>query len=136
MSDRNRAIVARFYDEVLNEGRLNLLDELLAPDFVEHGSPPIPPGIEGFRAFVTRIGSAFEDFTFTVEDWIATGDRVVARGAAAGTHRGDFLGFAATGRRVTWTAIHIWRVADGRLAERWAEADVFGIVEQLRAGPT
>lgn len=127
-----QALVARFYDEVLNQGRLDLLGELIADDFVEHGTPPIPPGSDGFRSFVARVGEAFPDFHFGVDDWIVGGDRVVVRGSAAGTHQGEFLGYAPTGKRVSWTAIHIWRVADGRLAERWSEADVLDIVEQLR----
>ncbi len=57
----------------------------------------------------------------------------MARCSAAGTHRGELFGFAPTGNRVTWTAIHIWRIVDGRLAERWSEADLLGIVGQLKA---
>jgi predicted ester cyclase len=131
LAQGHRDLVARFYDEVLNQQRLEILDELLAPDFVEHGTPPIE-GLDGFRSFVSGLLEALPDFRFTVHDWILQGDRVVARCAAAGTHRGELFGFAPTGKPVTWTAIHIWRVADGRLAERWSEADVLGIVEQLK----
>jgi predicted ester cyclase len=128
----NRKLVARFYDEVLNQGQVELLDELAARDFVEHGTPPLPPGLDGFKEFVGQVVERFPDFHFTVHEWIVEGDRVVVRGSAAGTHSGPFLGIEATGRRVTWTAIHIWRIADGRLAERWSEADVLGIVRQLK----
>jgi predicted ester cyclase len=128
----NRKLVARFYDEVLNAKRTEILDEIVAPDFAEHGTPPIPPGIDAFRGFVHQVVETFPDFEFTVDDWIVDGDRVVVRGSASGTHGRAFLGFEPTGTRVAWTAIHIWRVADGKLAERWSEANVLGIIEQLR----
>jgi len=123
--------VARFYDDVLNQKRLDRIDELVSPDFVEHGSPPIE-GREGFRAFVRGLLEALPDFHFAVDDWLVDGDRVAARCSATGTHQGELFGFAPTGKRVSWTAIHIWRVVDGQLAERWSEADLLGIVEQLK----
>jgi steroid delta-isomerase-like uncharacterized protein len=132
MTASGRELVARFYDEVLNQKRIEVLDALVADDFVEHGSPPLPPGIEGFRAFIGQVIDTFPDFEFLVHDWIVEGDRVVARCSAKGTHSGEFLGVPATGRQIAWTAIHVWRVADGRLAERWSEADVLGIQEQLQ----
>jgi predicted ester cyclase len=131
MEEPQRALVARFYDEVLNHKRLDVIDEVIAPDFIEHGSPPVV-GRDGFRAFVSGLVEALPDFEFTVNDWIVEGDRVAARCAASGTHRGELWGFAATGRRVRWTAIHIWRIADGRLVERWSEVDLQGIVDQLK----
>lgn len=126
-----RSIVARFYDEVLNGKRLDLLDEIAASDFVEHGTPPIT-GVEGFRGFLAELAGGLPDVQLTVHDWIVDGDRVVARCVVTGTHRGELFGYAPTGKPITWTAIHIWRVHDGRLAERWSEADVFGIFEQLK----
>jgi steroid delta-isomerase-like uncharacterized protein len=126
-----RELAARFYHEVLNAKRLEALDELIAEDFVEHGRPPVH-GLDGFRSFVGGLLGALPDFEFRVHDWIEQGDRVVARCEAMGTHRGELFGFPATGKLVTWTAIHIWRGADGRLVERWSEADVLGIIEQLK----
>jgi steroid delta-isomerase-like uncharacterized protein len=125
-------LVFRFYEEVLNEKRLEVLDELLSEDFVEHGTPPIR-GRADFRSFVEALLGALPDFRFTVEDWIVATDRVVARASAIGTHEGEFLGYPPTHTPVSWTAIHIWRIADGRLVERWTEADVLGIVSQLQA---
>lgn len=133
MSEANRALVARFYDEVISGGRVEVLDELLVPDFVEHGAPPdLPPGRDGFRAFVLMLRGAFPDLRWSVEDWIVAGDRVVARGRGRGTHQGEFFGAPATGRSVAWSAIHIFRVQDGQLVERWSEADVLGLMEQLK----
>jgi predicted ester cyclase len=126
-------LVHRFYKEVLNEKHLEVLDELIAEDFVEHGTPPIR-GRSEFRSFVAGLLGALPDFQFTVDDWVVAGDRVVARASARGTHRGEFLGYSPTHRPVSWTAIHIWRAADGRLVERWSEADLLGIVTQLEPG--
>jgi predicted ester cyclase len=81
---------------------------------------------------VESLIAALPDFRFEVHDWMVDGDRIAARCSAVGTHRGELFGFAPTGRRVSWTSIHIWRVADGRLTDRWSEADLLGIVEQLK----
>jgi len=127
-----RQLVARFYDEVVNDKRLEALDELVAPHFVEHGTPPIS-GIEAFRGFLGGLAAGFPDIRLTVDDWIVAGDQVVARCSVRGTHRGEFLGYAPTGKPVSWTSIHIWRLEGERLAERWSEADLLGITEQLQA---
>lgn len=128
---QGRDLVARFYEEVLNQNRPEVLADLVDTDFVEHGKSPVT-GLEGFRSFVRGLTEGLPDLRLTVEDWIVEGDRVVARCSVTGTHNGELLGFAPTGKPVSWTAIHIWRVANGRLVERWSEADVWGIVEQVR----
>jgi steroid delta-isomerase-like uncharacterized protein len=129
----NGRLVRRFYDEVISGGDVAALHELLTADFVEHNPPPgLPPGRDGFKAFVRGLRSAFPDFQWTVDDLITSGDKVVARGHGRGTHQGEFLGVPATGRSIGWSAIHIFRVENGRLAERWWQADVAGIMEQLR----
>lgn len=134
MSEANRALVQRFYDEVISGGNMAALDELVADDFIEHGAPSsLPPGREGFRLFVGGLRSAFPDFRWTVDDLIVAGDKVVARGRGRGTHQGEFMGVPGTGKPAEWTAIHIFRVADGRLRERWAELDVTGLAERLSA---
>ena len=133
MSDDNRGLVERFYAEVISGGNTDALDELMAPDFIEHGAPPgLPAGREGFKEFVRMLRSGFPDFRWSVDDWIVAGDKVVARGGGRGTHLGEFLGVQPSGRPAEWTAIHIFRVQDGRLRERWSEVDVGGLIERLR----
>jgi steroid delta-isomerase-like uncharacterized protein len=126
-----RLLVRRFYDEVLNQKQLDLLDELIAVDFVEYGTPPLT-GADAFRGFLEGLFAGLPDVELTVDDWVVEGSRVVARVTVRGTHRGEFLGYPPTNRPIQWTAIHLWRIADGRLAERWSEADLLGIVEQLQ----
>ena len=131
MADANRALVQSFYDEVISGGNLDLLDELLAPDFFDHDSQR-PPGRAGFRQFVAALRSAFPDLRWTVDDWVVGADKVVARGHANGTHRGEFMGVPPSGKPAEWRAIHIFRIEDGRLAERWMGVDG-GLLERLRS---
>lgn len=133
MTDEARVLVERFYAEIINAHSLDALDDLVAPEFVEHGTPPAK-GRAAFCEFLSGFFSGLPDVRLEVDDWIIDGEKVVARCRVYGTHRGEFLGYAPTGRRVEWTAIHIWRVSDGLLRERWSQADLLGIVEQLRPG--
>lgn len=122
--------------EVFNQGNFGLIDELIAPDFVEHyAQPGVPPTRDGFMQLAIALRSAFPDLHYTVEDAIEAGDKVVHRLAASGTMKGDFLGMPATGTRATWTEIHIGRVADGRLVEHWGLVDQLGMFVQLGVIP-
>ena len=135
--EANKAIPRRITDEAWNRGNLAILDELVAPDFVRH--TPLRPegihGIEGFKDHVARLRAGFPDAQFLIEDEIAEGDRVVNRWTFRGTHRGDFAGIPATGKAVTMTAIGIVRIADGKIAEIWDEADAMGVLQQLGVLP-
>jgi predicted ester cyclase len=122
--------------EILNQGRYELIDEIYAPDFVEHYEQPgVPPTREGFKQFVMAYRAAFPDLHYTVEDAIEAGDKIVHRLTASGTMNGDFLGMHATGKRATWSEIHIGRVADGRLVEHWGLVDQLGLFVQLGIVP-
>ena len=122
--------------EILNQGKYELIDEIYAPDFVEHYEQPgVPPTREGFKQFAMAYRAAFPDLHYTVEDAIEAGDKIVHRLTAGGTMKGDFLGMPATGRRATWSEIHIGRVADGRLVEHWGLVDQLGLFVQLGIVP-
>jgi len=122
--------------EVFNQGNFGLIDELIAPDFVEHYvQPGVPPTRDGFMQLAIALRSAFPDLHYTVEDAIEAGDKIVHRLAASGTMKGDFLGIPATGTRASWTEIHIGRVADGRLVEHWGLVDQLGMFVQLGIVP-
>jgi predicted ester cyclase len=122
--------------EILNQGNFGLIDELYAPDFVEHyAQPGVPPTREGFKQVAMALRSAFPDLRYTVEDAIEAGDKIVHRLAASGTMKGDFLGIPATGTRATWTEIHIGRVANERLVEHWGLVDQLGMMVQLGVIP-
>lgn len=131
---RNKELYLRLADEVLTRKNLAVVDELIASDFTEHvGAEPRRVGTEGFKSARRRRNAAFPDWQVTVEDIIAEGDKVVARATGQGTHRGEYMGIPATGRRVKVTWIAIYRVADGKLAEHWQNIDELGLRQQLGA---
>ena len=137
-SEQHKAIPRRITEEAWNRGNLDILDELIAPDFIRH--TPLRPegihGIEGFKQHVAGTRAAFPDAEFLIEDEIAEGDRVVNRWTFRGTHRGEFGGIPATGKAVTMTGRGIVRIADGKVAEIWDEADALGLLRQLGVIPT
>ena len=123
--------------EVLNSGRFELLDELLAPDFVDH-SPlaGVAPTREGLKESTKALRMAFPDIRYTIEDSIVCGDQIVHRLHATGTMTGELNGMPATGKRASWTEIHIGRGVNGRLTEHWGLADRFGMLVQLGIVPS
>jgi steroid delta-isomerase-like uncharacterized protein len=138
MSEANKHIVLRFDEEVWEKRNLDVLDELVAEDFVYHNpSLPVPdiPGRTAFKALLTGLLKAFPDLRTAADDVIAEGDRVVGRVTFSGTHKGDFMGVPATGKSVTWSAIVILRIADGKICEEWINADLLGLMRQLGAVP-
>jgi predicted ester cyclase len=122
--------------EVVNGGNFGLLDELLAPDFVDHfAQPGVPPTREGLKQSLTALKTAFPDLRYTIDDSIESGDRIVHRLTGSGTMKADYMGMPATDKRATWTEIHIGRVANGRLAEHWGLVDQLGLLVQLGIVP-
>jgi steroid delta-isomerase-like uncharacterized protein len=129
--DRNKQVVRRIYEEVLNTRNLDLLDTLVRPDYVEHD--PLPgqgSGIQGMKDRYTMLFKGL-DPQFTIEDMIAEGDKVVVRWINSGTNVGEFLGAPATGQSFKTPGIDIYRLEDGKLAEHWHVVDVFGQMIQL-----
>lgn len=136
MSTENKTILCRFFEELFNDGDLNVADELVALDYVNHNpAPDEPPGRDGLRAFITVLRTAFPDIHFSVDEQLAEGDRVVTRWTATGTQQGPFAGVPATGNPINVTAINIHRVADGQIQEGWLNWDALGMMQQLGAIP-
>jgi len=136
MSEQNKALVSRYYEEVLGQGKVHVIDEIGSPDFVDHDRANPTHDGEGVKLFASMARSAFPDLSVKVEDVIASDDRVVARTTISGTHSGEFMGIPATGRRVTFNCIDIMRCADGRIVEHWGEGDDLGMLQQLGVIPT
>ncbi|MGD8626408.1 MAG: ester cyclase [Anaerolineae bacterium] len=136
MTEKNKTLMRRALEEVVNEGNLDLIDELVAPNFVDHTPMPgLPPNREGIKQTIGMLRQAFPDIEVTSEDLIAQGDKVVSRQASRGTHKGEFMGVPPTGKEVSWTGILIFRVADGKITDQWLEQDVMGLMQQLGAVP-
>jgi predicted ester cyclase len=122
--------------EIFNQGRLQLIDELFAPEYVERTPQPgVAPTREGFKQWVTALRTAFPDIQYTIDDSIEAGDKFVVRLTASGTMKGDFAGMPATGKHAMWTEIHILRVANERVVERWSLAQELGMLVQLGVVP-
>jgi predicted ester cyclase len=122
--------------EVLNHGTFAILDEILAPNFVDHDPQPgMPPTREGLKQSLIGLKAAFPDLHYTIDQAIACGDQVVHRLSATGTMTGELMGIRPTGKRAAWTEIHIGRVIDGRLTEHWAVVDQLGMLVQLGIVP-
>jgi len=137
MSAENKAIVRRFFEEVVNKGNMAVADELIAQDYLEHGSPAgQPAGIEGFKQFIALVATAFPDLQVTIEDMISEENKVVVRLTVHGTHTGKLMGaIPPTGKRAMWTGIDIIRVVGGKIAERWSQRDLLGMMQQLGVIP-
>jgi steroid delta-isomerase-like uncharacterized protein len=117
--------------EVLNRQDLASLDELIAPDYVEHHRDHDTIGLDRFKQFVTMLHTSFPDFHRTLEDIIAEGDRVWIRLKYTGTHLGEFRGLAPTGKKFTATGVHIWRVVEGKVVETESVHDFLDFYKQL-----
>lgn len=122
--------------EALNQNRFEVIDEVLSPDYVERiPQPGVSPTKEGFKQSAKALKTAFPDLRYTVEEAIECGDKIVHRLTATGTMSGEFNGTPATGKRATWTEIHIGRVANGKLVEHWGLVDQLGMLVQLGVVP-
>ena len=132
----NKATMSRIYEEVFSQGDLGLLDELLADDFVEHEElpPGVPQGKGAPRAMMTMMRGAFPDFHARVEELLEDGDKVIARVRFSGTHRGEFMGIPATGKRFDIAVIDIIEFRDGKGVAHWGVMDMAGMMEQLGVG--
>lgn len=130
--DDNKALIRRFYDDVFNAGRFDLIDELFHDDVIDHtAGPGQKSGIEGIKDSVRYLRNAFPDVHATSEVLLGEGDLVAERWISVGTHRGRFVGVPPTGKRIRVTGINIFRFADGKIAERWLEWDRRGMLRQL-----
>src|SRR5215472_2086009 len=125
--EANKALVRHHIEEALNNKHLDVINETVAADFVDHTNPPDwPEGREGHRQIVALFHSAFPDFHYAIEHEVAEGDMVVIRGTYHFTHEGEFFGIAPTGKQVTTTGMHLFRIADNQLTEHWCNNDDLG----------
>jgi predicted ester cyclase len=137
-TEQNKTLLLRLLEEVFNRGNISLVDELFAPDFVEHEElpPGIPPGREAVKQLSSMFRSAFPDFKVTIDDITAEGDKVVVRGIWSGTHKGEFMGIAPTGKSASFGVIDIVRIAGGKVVEHWGQMDNLRMMQQLGVIPT
>ena len=130
----NKALACRVFDEIWNEGSLDVADEIFDANYVSHGLG-IAPGPASFKQYVSVYLSAFPDCHFTIEDQVAEGDKVVTRWTATGTHTGELIGIPPTDVQATVTGISINRYAGGKVVEVWDNWDGLGMMQQLGVIP-
>jgi len=134
-AEENKALIRRYIEE-LDKGNTAIVDQLVAANCVVHYPGGLDVrGPEALKEHAAKFYTAFPDFLHTIEDIVAEEDKVVARFTNRGTHKGEFMGIAPTGKQVTFTAIGISRITEGKLVEAWVDYDALGLLQQLGAVP-
>ena len=132
-TEENKALVQRFFEEVINQRNPAALDQFAAPNAVNH---TVPAGLPlGMSQFLSLHLTAFPDVKATVEDLLADGDKVVARVSIHGTHQGAIRGISPTGKPISVMAINILRIVNGQIVEHWGLADRHSALQQLGVVP-
>lgn len=132
MLEQNKALMGRFYKEIVNQAKYDLIDELVGENFVDHQAiPGQGPGGGGLKWHFGMFRAAFPDVRVEIEDMIAEGDKVVTRFTIYGTHKGEFHGVSPTNTQVVFTETTIARVVGGKITDLWANVDSLGMLRQL-----
>jgi steroid delta-isomerase-like uncharacterized protein len=131
--EQNKKLIIRYFEEVWNRGELEVLDELIASDYINHspGAPNPKPGPEGLKPIVIALRNGIPDVKFTIQDMVVTADKVAVRVVMTGTHTGDFFGIAPTGKYVSVNQFQIERIENGKIVEHWRQTDDLGMLRQL-----
>ena len=136
MADDPKDLARRFYAEVINGKNLEVIEELVDDDLVEHQEMPgMPPGKDGVRAFFDVFHTAFPDLHADIQGIVSEGDEVWVYAVMTGTHQGEFLGIPATGKQVSVNMVDRVRVQDGKAVEHWGVSDDLGLMTQLGVIP-
>jgi predicted ester cyclase len=136
MSEVDKQKLRRIPLEALNQGRIEVVDEVVSEDYVERADTPgFSPDREGLKGFIAAVRTAFPDLKYTVIKEISEGDTLVQYVTASGTMKGDFGDMKATGKHATWEEVHIVRLEGGLAVEHWGVLDQLGMLQQLGLAP-
>jgi steroid delta-isomerase-like uncharacterized protein len=135
ISEQNKTLARRWFEDMFNRGDLDAANEILSAEFVDHLPREEERGLEELKHYVSIYRTAFPDIQDTVGDIVAEGDKVVVRWMSHGTHEGEFMGIAPTGRHVTFTGMRLFRISEKKIAESWVNIDERGLQEQLGTAP-
>jgi steroid delta-isomerase-like uncharacterized protein len=132
-ADAKRIVIERYFDQLFNQGKVELVAELLHPDYVNGspGSPDLPRGREGVAIVVKALRAAFPDLEYEIEDMVIGADAVAVRTTLRGTHRGDFFGIPASGKSVEVSQMTIERFKDGKIVAHHRITDELTLQRQL-----
>ena len=133
MSEQNKTVVRRTFEELWNKGKLQLADEFFSPTYDHHdpSTPDAGRGPESEKKRATLYRNAFPDLRLTVEGLTAEGETVVARWSGHGTHKGELNGIPPTGKQFTISGVTIAHFENGKMVEGWVNWDNFGLMQQL-----
>jgi steroid delta-isomerase-like uncharacterized protein len=134
LEEANRATVARLYDECINQGKLDVADQIFSPGFVITG-PNSGSGPEGYKALVRNLVAGFPDIHFTVHNLVAENDHVAVYWTWDGTHRGPFAAVPPTGKRVHQEGMVMYRFESGKIADAKVLVDRLSVLQQLGTVP-
>ena len=131
VEEQNKEIVKRYWEGKWNARNPGILDELMVPDVVYHGTSMEMNGIEEYKQVYSMYLSAFHDTQITIEELIAEGDKIMTRLSMSSVHKGDLAGIPPTGKSMTGTMFTVFRLVDGKIAEEWEIMDELGLMQQL-----
>jgi steroid delta-isomerase-like uncharacterized protein len=132
MSEENKALARRIFEEIWNQGKMDVADEIYDANYITHGHGiELPSGPDGFKQLVSIFRKAFPDIHFIIEDQIAEGNKVTTRWKSRSTHKGDLMGVPATDKEVVITGISITQIVSGKIIEGWNNWDRMGMMQQI-----
>ena len=133
-AQENKEKARRLLEEAFGQGKLEVIDEVLDPNFVcydPNSESGEVRGADTFKGEIEYFRQAVPDLTYTVEEQVAEGDKVVTRWTVRGTQKGELMGIPPTGKQVTMSGVVVDRLSNGRLLETWIQADTLGMLQQL-----
>lgn len=133
LQNKNIQLIKRYFDEVWNNGQLEVLDDIISPDYINHnpGMPNPIPGPDGLKPIIVGIRKAFPDLKYVIENMVVSDDQVAIQTTMHGTHTGDFFGVAPTYKTVRVNQMQIERISNGKIIEHWRVTDELVLLKQL-----
>lgn len=129
--EQNKAVTRRYIDELWNTLNPTVADQIVAANLIGHTENKMFSGLDALKQRIKNLSTQYSNVRFTIEDQIAEGDKVVIRWTMRGTHTGESMGADARGKQVTVSGTNTFRLADGKIAEIWVNADDLGELKQL-----
>ena len=129
----NRKLIEAYFYEVWNNGDFNKMEEIIAPDYINHNpsTPKPPPGPEGLKPIISSMRNGIPDLRYTIKDAVITADKVVVRVSVTGTHLGNLFGIPPTGKAIAIEQINIERIKSGKIVEHWRITEELKMMQQL-----
>ncbi|MDP1573775.1 MAG: ester cyclase [Coxiellaceae bacterium] len=131
--EKNKILIQRYFEEAWNQGKLEVLDEIIDQNYINHspGSPNPEPGPKGLKPIISAIRKGFPDLHFEIKNMVVTDDQVAIHSVMHGTHTGELFGMAPTGKKVAVNQMQIERIKNEKIVEHWRQSDDMGMMRQL-----